>query len=93
VDGRWPALVADEGGRRIECELYECSEELLERLALVEPPGWSRAPVELEDGRAVEAFVGDPTLAESGVDVSKHGGWAAFVRSGAPRRPRGSTPP
>jgi allophanate hydrolase len=92
VDGLWPALVPAADGVAIECELYECSEELLARLALIEPPGWNRWRIELEDGRAVEAFVGDPALATRGVDVSEHGGWAAFLTSGAPRRARGSTP-
>ena len=81
-----------EDGAAVECELYECSEELLERLAHVEPPGWNRAPLELEDGRSVEAFVGDPALAARGVDVSEHGSWAAFVSSEARLRARGPTP-
>jgi allophanate hydrolase len=95
VDGRWPALVpaTPEDGAAIECELYECGEELLERLAGVEPPGWNRAPVELEDGRRVEAFVGDAELAARGVDVSEHGSWAAFVSSEARLRARAPTPP
>jgi allophanate hydrolase len=93
VDALWPALVPAAGGAAIECELYECSEELLARLARVEPPGWSRARVELEDGRAVEAFVGDAKLVPRGVDVSEHGSWAAFVNSRAPLRARGPTPP
>jgi allophanate hydrolase len=93
VDGLWPALLpADEGGAAIECELYECSEELLERLSRVEPPGWNRGRVELEDARAVEAFMGDADLAARGVDVSEHGSWAAFVSSEARRRARGPTP-
>jgi gamma-glutamylcyclotransferase (GGCT)/AIG2-like uncharacterized protein YtfP len=79
VDGRWPALVADDDGAEIECELYECSEELLERLARVEPPGWNRAQLELADGRRVDAFLADAALAARGVDVSAHGSWAAFV--------------
>jgi allophanate hydrolase len=93
VDSLWPALVsAPEDGAAIECELYECSEELLERLERVEPPGWNRAPLELEDGRLVEAFLGDAELAPRGLDVSEHGSWAAFVSSGARLRPRGPTP-
>ena len=93
VDGKWPALVpAADDGVAIECELYDCSEELLERLALVEPGGWNRRPLELEDGRVVEAFVGDVELAERGVDVSEHGGWAEFVRSATRLRAPGSTP-
>jgi allophanate hydrolase len=81
VDGLWPALVPADDGVAIECELYECSEELLERLAAIEPPGWQRAPLELAYGRVVEAFVGAPELAARGVDVSEHGSWAAFVAS------------
>ena len=81
VDGLWPALVAADDGVAIECELYDCSEELLDRLALIEPPGWNRGRVELEDARTVEAFVGDEGLAARGIDVSEHGGWAAFVAS------------
>ena len=92
VDGLWPALVPAADGAAVECELYDCGEELVERLARVEPPGWSRGSVELEDGRAVDAFLGDAGLSARGVDVSEHGGWAAFVRSRAPRRARGSTP-
>ena len=95
VDGLWPALVGvtPEDGASIECEVYECPEELLERLAGVEPPGWNRAPVELEDGRRVEAFVGDAELAARGVDVSEHGSWAAFVSSEARLQARAPTPP
>jgi gamma-glutamylcyclotransferase (GGCT)/AIG2-like uncharacterized protein YtfP len=82
VDGRWPALVAAADGMPIECELYECSEALLAQLAELEPPGWTRAPLALEDGREVEAFLGDRTLAARGLDASEHGSWAAFVRAG-----------
>ena len=78
VDALWPALVADDEGVEIQCELYDAPEPLLERLARIEPPGWSRAPLELADGRTVEAFIGDPALAERGVDVSEHGSWAEF---------------
>jgi gamma-glutamylcyclotransferase (GGCT)/AIG2-like uncharacterized protein YtfP len=88
VDGRWPALVPAADGVEIECELYECSEALLDRLASIEPAGWSRAPLELEDGREVEAFLGAPELADRGVDVSAHRSWAAFLRQ-TTRRFRG----
>ena len=92
VDGLWPALVRFDDGAAIECELYECSEELLERLARIEPPGWNRGVLELEDGRSVEAFVGDAALTACGVDVSEHGSWAAFVSAEARLRARGPTP-
>ena len=81
VDDRWPALVPAADGVSIEVELYECTEEQLARLAELEPPGWARAPLALEDGREVEAFVGDESLVARGVDVSEHGSWAAHVAS------------
>ncbi|HEY2373378.1 MAG TPA: gamma-glutamylcyclotransferase [Gaiellaceae bacterium] len=79
VDDRWPALVPADDGVAIAVELYECTEEHLARLAALEPPGWNRAPLLLEDGREVEAFTGDEALVARGVDVSEHGSWAAQV--------------
>jgi allophanate hydrolase len=81
VDGRWPALVPAEDGVEIACELYDFPESLLAELAAIEPPGWTRSPLELADGRMVESFVGDPELTRRGIDVSRFGGWAAFVAS------------
>jgi allophanate hydrolase len=81
VDDRWPALVRAEDGAAIDVELYECTEEHLEQLAALEPPGWNREPLVLEDGREVEAFIGDESLVARGVDVSEHGSWAAHVAS------------
>jgi RimJ/RimL family protein N-acetyltransferase/gamma-glutamylcyclotransferase (GGCT)/AIG2-like uncharacterized protein YtfP len=78
VDAMWPALVPSDDGVAVECELYEADEQLLAHLADVEPAGWRRAPLELADGRLVEAFFGEPELAEGGDDVSRHGGWRAF---------------
>jgi len=83
VDGRWPALVEDDDGVAIAAELYELDEEHIARLTGLEPPGWNRAPVELADGRRVDAFLGDPELRARGHDVSRHGGWAAFRAASA----------
>jgi gamma-glutamylcyclotransferase (GGCT)/AIG2-like uncharacterized protein YtfP len=78
VDGLWPALVPDEDGVEIVCELDDAPEPLLDELARIEPPGWSRAPLELADGRIVEAFLGAAELTRRGVDISDYGSWAAF---------------
>ena len=83
VDARWPALIEDEDGVSIAAELYELDEPHLARLAELEPPGWDRAPVELADGRRAEAFLGAQSLRTRGVDVSHHGGWAAYRRTQA----------
>ncbi|HST25161.1 MAG TPA: gamma-glutamylcyclotransferase [Gaiellaceae bacterium] len=84
VDGRWPALIEDDDGRRIAAELYEIEPAHLARLAEIEPPGWARAEVELCDGRRVEAFLGAPDLRARGRDASEHGGWAAYRASREP---------
>lgn len=78
VDGRWPALIEDADGVAIEAELYAIDEPHLARLAELEPPGWNRAAVELADGRAAEAFLGDASLRARSRDVTEHGGWAAY---------------
>jgi RimJ/RimL family protein N-acetyltransferase/gamma-glutamylcyclotransferase (GGCT)/AIG2-like uncharacterized protein YtfP len=78
VDEMWPALVPADDGVEIECEVYEAGEDLLTRLAQLEPPGWNRRPLELVDGRTVAAFIADPALGAQGEDVSAHGGWPAF---------------
>ena len=44
-------------------------------------PGWASTPVELSDGRRVDAFLGSPDLRARGIDVSGHGGWAAYRAS------------
>ncbi len=81
VDSLWPGLVPDDDGVEMACELYDTPAELLLRLAGIEPPGWGRAPLELTDGRIVEAFLGAPELATRGEDVSGCGSWGAFVKS------------
>lgn len=87
VDGL-PALVPVDGGIAIGCEVYDVDEEHLARLAEIEPPGWIRSPLELADGRRVEAFLAAPDLAERGTDVSSHGSWASYVAAvGSAARP------
>jgi allophanate hydrolase len=86
VDERWPALIEDDDGFAIAAELYEIEPAHVTRLTELEPSGWASAPVELSDGRTVDAFLGSPDLRARGVDVSSHGGWAAYCAS----RGRGS---
>jgi gamma-glutamylcyclotransferase (GGCT)/AIG2-like uncharacterized protein YtfP len=90
VDGRWPALVEDDDGIAIAAELYEIEPAHLARLAEIEPPGWTRAAVELADDRTVEAFLGEQSLRSRGHDVSEHGGWAAYRATATSAAPSGS---
>ena len=81
IDGRWPALIEDEDGVAVAAELYEIDEPHLARLAELEPRDWNRGSVELADGRRAEAFLGAEALRARGLDVSEHGGWAAYRAS------------
>jgi gamma-glutamylcyclotransferase (GGCT)/AIG2-like uncharacterized protein YtfP len=60
-----PALVAEQEGVAIACELYDVDEQQLQRLAEVEPPGWVRAPRRRALRRAVRtsrpSATGPPT--------------------------------
>jgi gamma-glutamylcyclotransferase (GGCT)/AIG2-like uncharacterized protein YtfP len=81
VDG-WPALTeVERDGVALAAELYDLSEEHVARLSAIEPPGWRRTPAELEDGRRADVFLADAELVARGLDISEHGGWAAFVAS------------
>jgi gamma-glutamylcyclotransferase (GGCT)/AIG2-like uncharacterized protein YtfP len=79
-----PALVAAEPGVSIGCEVYDVDEQQLVELAEVEPPGWSRVPLELADGRSIEAFLASRELGLRGEDVSAHGSWGAYLDSRGP---------
>ena len=81
IDERWPALIEDDDGVTIAAELYEIEPTHIARLAELEPAGWASTPVELSDGRTVDAFLGSPDLRARGIDVSGHGGWAAYRAS------------
>lgn len=76
-----PALAEAADGVAVDCELYDVDAAHLARLAEIEPPGWSRAPLELADGRRVEAFLVGQDVAARSEDVSEQGGWAAYVAS------------
>ncbi len=81
VDGLWPSLAPAAEGVALDVELWELEPQLVEVLAAIEPEGWARGTVELSDGTQAHAFLGPAR----GVDVSEHGGWAAFVAARAAR--------
>jgi hypothetical protein len=83
LDDRFAALVENpEHGVSVPGEIVEIDDARLPELAATEPEGVSFAPVELEDGRIVQAAVGDPAhLAAHGVDITDHGGFVAFLRA------------
>lgn len=71
------------GGVSIEGELYEFTDEQHKQLLASEPPDLYEAPIELQDGSAVNAMIYPRALIEERnfEDISHYGGWAAFKAS------------
>lgn len=84
VGDRHPGIYeVGEGGVSIAGEVYELSDEQHAHLIATEPPDLYEAPVELDDGSAVNAMIYPRTLIEQRgyKDISEHGGWAAYKGS------------
>jgi allophanate hydrolase len=88
IDDAYAALVEDaEAGAVIAGELVEVAPERLEELLAGEPPGVVQAPVELEDGRVVSAAFAQPSAVAGALEITAHGGFAAYRRSVSSERP------
>ena len=83
LDDRYAALVeTDSGGISVPGELVELDDERWPELLATEPEGIEPGPVELETGRTVTAALGDEDyLTEHGVEITEHGGFAAYLRA------------
>jgi hypothetical protein len=80
---RYAALVpAEDGGISVPGELVELDDERWPEILATEPEGIDPGPVELEDGSVVTAALGDEAyLSEHGVEITEHGGFAAYLRA------------
>lgn len=99
VRGAFPGLVpAEDGGRSIEGELYELSEEVLFGSLLPgEPAELELGSVELDDGQVVLAMQLQPERIRPGdetVDITDLGGWRAYQadRAGGRAEPAHARP-
>jgi len=83
LDDRYAALVeTDAGGISVPGELVELDDARWPELLATEPEGIDPGPVELDDGRAVTAALGDERfLTEHGVEITEHGGFADYLRA------------
>lgn len=84
VEDRHPGIYeVGEGGVSIAGEVYELTDDQHAHLLATEPPDLYEAPVELDDGKAVNAMIYPRTLIEKRgyKDISEHGGWAAYKAS------------
>ena len=79
-----PALVhVGEGGAAIEVEVYELTAEHLGGLMVGVAAPLAIGAVRLADGGVVKGFVGDASALGCGEDITRFGGWRAYVAAQA----------
>ena len=70
----------EEGGVSVAGEIYRVSEELWTQIEAGEPPDLYRGPVQLTNGRNIDAILYPRELAESKHrDISEFGDWRAYM--------------
>jgi len=82
INDRHPAMVrAASGGVSVAVEVWAVPPEGLAKILLQEPPGLCIGKVRLSDGEELLGVLGEPLLCEGQREITKHGGWRAYVAS------------
>jgi hypothetical protein len=80
-----PAMVrVQKGGVAIAVELWQVPSAGLGTLLWHEPAGLSIGKVRLENGEVVLGVLGEPILCEHQLEITKWGGWRAYMASKFP---------
>ena len=80
IGDRHPAMVrVAQGGAAIALEVWSVPPEGLASILLKEPPGLCIGKVELEDGGQTLGVLGEPLLCEGMREITRYGGWRAYV--------------
>jgi carbamate kinase len=76
-----PAMVrvTDGEGVKVALEVWSAPRSGLAGILLNEPPGLSIGKVQLDDGSTVLGVLGEPALVEGQREITKYGGWRAYV--------------
>ena len=76
-----PAMirVTDGSGVAVAVEVWSVPAAGLAGILLNEPPGLSIGKVNLADGSTVLGVLGEPALVEGQREISRHGGWRAYI--------------
>jgi len=83
IADRHPAMMrVQQGGAAIVVEVWAVPLTGLAKVLLQEPPGLCIGKVRLADGEAVLGVLGEPFLCEGQRDITKWGGWRAYVEKG-----------
>ena len=80
IGDRHPAMLrVREGGAGIALEVWSVPAAGLASLLLAEPPGLCIGKVRLADGDETLGVLGEPILCEGQREITKFGGWRAYV--------------
>ena len=83
-DGRRPALVrVTEGGARIACEVWDLPAQSFGGLLAGTAAPLGLGSVLLDDGSSACGFICEPAGLEGAHDITRHGGWRAWVAARA----------
>ena len=82
IHDRHPAMVrVKSGGVAVVVEVWSVPPAGLASILLKEPPGLSIGKVKLADGSEVLGVLGEPILCEGQKEITRFGGWRAYVRN------------
>lgn len=82
IADKHPAMLkVENGGTAIAVELWEIPPQGLGTLLMQEPPGLCIGKVQLMDGEIVLGVLGEPWLCENQLEITKYGGWRAYLKS------------
>ena len=80
---RHPAMLrVKSGGVAIAVEVWSVPAAGLASILLAEPAGLCIGKVTLADGQEVLGVLGEPILCEEGKEITRHGGWRAYIYAG-----------
>lgn len=76
-----PGLMrTDQDGHAIEVEIWELPLRRFGEFVAEVPAPLAIGSLQVADGRWVKGFVCEPLSLSDAVDISKHGGWRAYLR-------------
>ena len=83
IGDRHPAMVRVRArGVGVAVEVWSVPAAGAAAILLQEPPGLSIGKVRLSDGSEVLGVLGEPILCEGQKEITRHGGWRAYLAAG-----------
>ena len=77
-----PAMIrVSEGGTAVALEVWAVPPTGLIQVLQQEPPGLCVGKVKLSNGEEVLGVLGEPILCEGQTEITKYGGWRAYIES------------